>query len=121
MVFEPRHYQRVYPLACLRYNYAAHYDERGSLAQLVEQRPEEPCVPSSSLGGATKVKPPKKFGGFTLVSIFPDPNRKAVQLSEQRTEEQKSKIFAIWEEFYDFLSNRSLSRVNSLLIQSCMG
>ena len=25
----------------------------GSLAQLVEQRPEEPCVPSSSLGGAT--------------------------------------------------------------------
>lgn len=26
----------------------------GSLAQLVEQRPEEPCVPSSSLGGATK-------------------------------------------------------------------
>ena len=28
---------------------------RGSLAQLVEQRPEEPCVPSSSLGGATKI------------------------------------------------------------------
>ena len=28
----------------------------GSLAQLVEQRPEEPCVPSSSLGGATKKK-----------------------------------------------------------------
>ena len=27
----------------------------GSLAQLVEQRPEEPCVPSSSLGGATKM------------------------------------------------------------------
>ena len=27
----------------------------GSLAQLVEQRPEEPCVPSSSLGGATKI------------------------------------------------------------------
>ena len=26
----------------------------GSLAQLVEQRPEEPRVPSSSLGGATK-------------------------------------------------------------------
>ena len=26
---------------------------RGALAQLVEQRPEEPCVPSSSLGGAT--------------------------------------------------------------------
>jgi hypothetical protein len=30
--------------------------QRGSLAQLVEQRPEEPCVPSSSLGGATKIK-----------------------------------------------------------------
>jgi hypothetical protein len=27
----------------------------GSLAQLVEQRLEEPCVPSSSLGGATKI------------------------------------------------------------------
>ncbi len=31
----------------------------GSLAQLVEQRPEEPCVPSSSLGGATT-----KYLGF---------------------------------------------------------
>ena|GEM_PF-3795946 len=30
---------------------------RGSLAQLVEQRPEEPCVPSSSLGGATNKIP----------------------------------------------------------------
>lgn len=28
----------------------------GALAQLVEQRPEEPCVPSSSLGGATKIE-----------------------------------------------------------------
>jgi hypothetical protein len=27
----------------------------GALAQLVEQGPEEPCVPSSSLGGATKI------------------------------------------------------------------
>lgn len=27
----------------------------GDLAQLVEQRPEEPCVPSSSLGVATKI------------------------------------------------------------------
>ena len=33
------------------YNIDYHY---GSLAQLVEQRLEEPCVPSSSLGGATK-------------------------------------------------------------------
>jgi hypothetical protein len=31
------------------------YYLRGSLAQLVEQRPEEPCVPSSSLGGATNI------------------------------------------------------------------
>ena len=31
-------------------------DQYGSLAQLVEQGPEEPCVPSSSLGGATKEK-----------------------------------------------------------------
>ena len=30
------------------------YSKCGALAQLVEQRPEEPCVPSSSLGGATK-------------------------------------------------------------------
>ncbi|MDN5274831.1 MAG: hypothetical protein JWP06_732 [Candidatus Saccharibacteria bacterium] len=28
--------------------------QSGSLAQLVEQGLEEPCVPSSSLGGATK-------------------------------------------------------------------
>ncbi len=38
---------------------------RGSLAQLVEQRPEEPRVPSSSLGGATKEKvQPEKVGLF---------------------------------------------------------
>ena len=30
----------------------------GSLAQLVEQRPEEPCVPSSSLGVATNKRTP---------------------------------------------------------------
>jgi hypothetical protein len=33
--------------------YVIHH-QYGSLAQLVEQRPEEPRVPSSSLGGATK-------------------------------------------------------------------
>ena len=49
----------------------------GSLAQLVEQRPEEPCVPSSSLGGATKENTPSKswgvfFGGGhqTWTGIF---------------------------------------------------
>ena len=41
-----------------------HTDLCGSLAQLVEQRPEEPRVPSSSLGGATKVKPPSESWGF---------------------------------------------------------
>ncbi len=30
------------------------YQHHGSLAQLVEQRLEEPCVPGSSPGGATK-------------------------------------------------------------------
>lgn len=34
----------------------------GALAQLVEQRPEEPCVPSSSLGGATIGKYKQKEG-----------------------------------------------------------
>ena len=40
----------------------------GSLAQLVEQRPEEPCVPSSSLGGATKIisRSLPKRGDFLL-------------------------------------------------------
>ena len=36
----------------------------GSLAQLVEQRLEEPCVPSSSLGGATSLN--RDFGFRTL-------------------------------------------------------
>ncbi len=39
----------------------------GSLAQLVEQRPEEPCVPSSSLGGATKEITPLHCGVISLV------------------------------------------------------
>jgi hypothetical protein len=45
---------------------------RGSLAQLVEQRPEEPCVPSSSLGGATKVKPSVFCWGFYFGSQTPN-------------------------------------------------
>ncbi len=45
-----------------------HHDIRGSLAQLVEQRPEEPCVPSSSLGGATKKNTPALLGVFFLSS-----------------------------------------------------
>lgn len=46
-------------------------DKRGSLAQLVEQRPEEPCVPSSSLGGATKESTPLSWG-FFFVTEFND-------------------------------------------------
>ena len=40
----------------------------GSLAQLVEQRPEEPCVPSSSLGGATRYFRLANAGLFYLSS-----------------------------------------------------
>ncbi len=40
----------------------------GSLAQLVEQRPEEPCVPSSSLGGATKKKSDISIGLFLFIA-----------------------------------------------------
>ena len=45
-------------------------DADGSLAQLVEQRPEEPRVPSSSLGGATKINPSLQSGGFILVTAL---------------------------------------------------
>ena len=38
----------------------------GSLAQLVEQRLEEPCVPSSSLGGATILF----FAGQEVFDVF---------------------------------------------------
>ena len=43
---------------------------RGALAQLVEQRPEEPCVPSSSLGGATSKSTSAKVGVFLLAMIW---------------------------------------------------
>lgn len=36
----------------------------GDLAQLVEQGPEEPCVPSSSLGVATNFRNRNKKSGF---------------------------------------------------------
>ncbi len=45
---------------------------RGTLAQLVEQRPEEPCVPSSSLGGATKLELERSVTGpFFICSLLP--------------------------------------------------
>ena len=44
-------------------------NQYGSLAQLVEQRLEEPCVPSSSLGGATKIISSSQDGGIILVII----------------------------------------------------
>jgi hypothetical protein len=40
---------------------------------LVEQRPEEPCVPSSSLGGATKIiYQMQKVPGFTAWNFLFD-------------------------------------------------
>lgn len=42
------------------------YIEYGSLAQLVEQRPEEPCVPGSSPGGATKIITSSSDGAIIL-------------------------------------------------------
>jgi hypothetical protein len=55
----------------------------GSLAQLVEQRPEEPRVPSSSLGGATKetASLPPVHGAFSLVrNFFPYFSKKCLQI-----------------------------------------
>ncbi len=40
------------------------YQHYGSLAQLVEQRPEEPCVTGSSPVGATKKEPHYMWGFF---------------------------------------------------------
>ena len=42
----------------------------GTLAQLVEQRTENPCVPSSNLGGTTKEKP-LILSGFFYFFILP--------------------------------------------------
>jgi hypothetical protein len=55
----------------------------GSLAQLVEQRPEEPRVPSSSLGGATKetVSLPPAYGAFSFVfNLFSSFLKKGLQI-----------------------------------------
>lgn len=41
---------------------------RGALAQLVEQRTENPCVPSSILGGATEG--PSKNGPFYFLFLI---------------------------------------------------
>ena len=57
---------KIPPLPCEKRCFILEYmGYCGALAQLVEQRPEEPCVPSSSLGGATKENtPPEKLGYF---------------------------------------------------------
>ena len=47
---------------------------RGSLAQLVEQGPEEPCVPSSSLGGATNKNTSARWGIFIGLTFVSDSN-----------------------------------------------
>jgi hypothetical protein len=41
--------------------YLIKYIQFGAIAQLVEQRPEEPCVPGSSPGGATTVEIKSRF------------------------------------------------------------
>ena len=51
------------------------YLEKGlknaEIAQLVEQRTENPCVPGSSPGGATTINlPSTKVGGFFMQSLF---------------------------------------------------
>ena len=40
--------------------------EPGAIAQLVEQRTENPCVPSSILGGTTKKRPQGLFFAFCM-------------------------------------------------------
>ncbi|MEY3208118.1 MAG: hypothetical protein RL064_149, partial [Bacteroidota bacterium] len=40
----------------------------GAVAQLVEQRTENPCVPGSSPGGATN--PQRKLGVFYLLNCY---------------------------------------------------
>ena len=44
--------------------YIPPFRNAGQIAQLVEQRTENPCVPSSTLGLATTFPPPKPVGGF---------------------------------------------------------
>ena len=44
----------------------------GAVAQLVEQRTENPCVPGSSPGGATS--PQRKLGAFLFEVYFPNFN-----------------------------------------------
>ena len=41
-------------------------NKKGTIAQLVEQRTENPCVPGSIPGGTTRKKPPPLSGGFFL-------------------------------------------------------
>jgi hypothetical protein len=36
----------------------------GTIAQLVEQRTENPCVPGSIPGGTTNIKSPALYAGF---------------------------------------------------------
>ncbi len=61
----------------------------GSLAQLVEQRPEEPCVPSSSLGGATKEKVSCNDMGLFLWPEFTRGLELEVRYSSKTEESQR--------------------------------
>ena len=81
----------------------------GSLAQLVEQRLEEPCVPSSSLGGATKENTPALVGVFSLAGLCPgrelgfgvaasSVERSHAQKLVSSMAERKRTKSAVWEE-----------------------
>ena len=52
--------------------FAAAFEKKapGAIAQLVEQRTENPCVPSSILGGTTKKRPDKGRFFFFILSDY---------------------------------------------------
>ena len=48
---------------------------KGAIAQLVEQRTENPCVPGSN-PGSTTLKPPQSVGVFLCAPSRPSPSEK---------------------------------------------
>ena len=54
-------------LFCRKTNFVASELRRGAIAQLVEQRTENPCVPSSILGGTTKERLNGLFFAYTTL------------------------------------------------------
>ncbi len=47
-----------------------HPPKAGTLAQLVEQRTENPCVPGSIPGGTTSKSPEDFFGAFLFLVVI---------------------------------------------------